>query len=108
MRVRQASRSLKDGLRNAEVDVDHAIAHGANDGENEGSHEGSNRGAQGRAVDSWWLIPPSSGCTTQGHSSFEGISREDWGTPRGLADLLMALGDEAWAAVVGVLFRPYY
>ena len=59
-------------------------------------------------LDSWWLIPPSSGCTTQGHSSFEGISREDWGTPRGLADLLMALGDDAWAAVVGVLFRPYY
>src|SRR6266480_3272016 len=83
MRVRQASRSLKDGLRNTEVDVGHAIAHGADDGENEGSHEGRNRGAQGRAVGLWWLIRPSSGCTTQGHSCFEGISREDCETPRG-------------------------
>ena len=25
-----------------------------------------------------------------------------------VADVLMALGAEGWAAVVGVLFRPYY
>src|SRR5438105_101908 len=108
MRVRQASRSLKDGLRNTEVDVGHAIAHGANDGENEGSHEGRNRGAQGRAVDSWWLTLRRADAqwrAIRGLREYRakiGEHRED------LADLLMALGDDAWAAVVGVLFRPYY